>query len=95
MGPPSVLVTGHDHTYGRSYKIRNVVRAKENEQGTVYVVSVSGPKMYTVNSQYTELMAKVGGNVQLFQVISIDGGKLAYRSYTAAGALYDSFELAK
>jgi 3',5'-cyclic AMP phosphodiesterase CpdA len=90
-----LVLTGHDHTYGRSHKILNGVRAKENEQGTVYVVSVSGPKMYTVNSQYTELMAKVGGNVQLFQVISIDGGKLAYRSYTAAGALYDSFELAK
>ena len=61
----------------------------------MYVVSVSGPKMYTVNSQYKDLMAKIGGNVQLFQVIAVDSGKLKYDSYTAAGKLYDSFELTK
>ncbi|MDP1676593.1 MAG: metallophosphoesterase family protein [Bacteroidota bacterium] len=90
-----LVLTGHDHSYGRSYKIKNGAKVKESDQGTVYVVSVSGPKMYTVNSKYTDVMAKVGGNVQLFQVISIDGGKLKYNSFTATGVLYDSFELAK
>jgi len=40
-------------------------------------------------------MAKTGGNVQLFQTISINGGKLNYESHTATGELYDSFELKK
>ena len=67
----------------------------DNEPGTVYVVSVSGPKMYSVNSNYNYIMAKTGGNVQLFQTISVNGGKLNYESYTATGELYDSFELNK
>jgi hypothetical protein len=61
----------------------------------VYVVTVSGPKMYEVNSRYANLMVKMGGNVQLFQVISVDGNKLTYQSFTVADSLYDSFELVK
>jgi acid phosphatase type 7 len=33
--------------------------------------------------------------VQLFQAISVDGGELTYRAYTATGALYDAFRLSK
>ena len=65
---------------------------------SVYVVSVSGGKMYRVKpgwEQYEALRDKVGRNKQLFQVISIDGNKLSYRSYTAIGDLFDSFDLIK
>ena len=34
-------------------------------------------------------------NTQLFQVISIDGDRLSYESYTATGELYDAFDLKK
>lgn len=90
-----LVLTGHDHAYSRSYKLKNGEVVGDNESGTVYVVSVSGPKMYSVNSNYNHIMAKTGGNVQLFQTISINGGKLNYESYTATGELYDSFELNK
>jgi acid phosphatase type 7 len=90
-----LVLTGHDHAYARSYRLRNGVRVKDAEQGTVYVVSVSGPKAYEINSQYADLMAKVGSNAQLFQVIAVDGLQLKYESYTATGKLYDSFELTK
>lgn len=90
-----LVLTGHDHTYGRSHPLRNNAVAASGERGTVYVVSVSGPKMYTVNSQYTDLMAKIGGNTELFQVITVDGGTLTYRAHSADGALYDAFELRK
>ncbi len=90
-----LVLTGHDHAYARSYKLRNGIKVSDRAKGTVYVVSVSGPKMYSVNSQYKHIMAKVGGNVQLFQVISIDGKELLYKSYTATGTLYDSFKLSK
>ncbi len=90
-----LVLTGHDHAYTRSYKLKNGAKVSGDEKGTVYVVSVSGPKMYTVNSGYDNIMVKTGGNIQLFQVISVDGGKLGYKSYTATGSLYDSFNLSK
>ncbi len=86
-----MVLTGHDHTYGRSNLVSgNNVRA---ESGTVYVVSVSGPKMYSVEKQ--EWMERTAGRTQLYQVIRIDGNKLSYESRTARGILYDAFELTK
>jgi len=51
--------------------------------------------MYSVNSNYNHIMAKTGGNVQLYQVISVESKNLKYESYTASGQLYDSFILRK
>jgi acid phosphatase type 7 len=90
-----LVITGHDHAYARSYKLRNGGKVEDNDEGTVYIVSVSGPKMYSVNSNYNHLMAKTGGNIQLFQVIDIDNNFLSSKSYTATGKLYDSFKLTK
>ncbi len=61
--------------------------------GTVYVVSVSGPKMY--NLQRSPFMKRVAEDTQLYQIISIDGPKLHYEARTAVGQLYDAFELHK
>jgi hypothetical protein len=58
-------------------------------------VSVSGPKMYSVNERTDSLMAKVGGNNQLFQVIEIENNQLVYNSYTVTGKQFDSFILDK
>jgi acid phosphatase type 7 len=90
-----LVITGHDHAYARSHKLRNGGKVEDNDEGTVYIVSVSGPKMYSVNSNYNHLMAKTGGNIQLFQVIDIDNNFLSSKSYTATGKLYDSFKLIK
>jgi hypothetical protein len=61
--------------------------------GTVYVVSVSGPKMYDVSND--PWMQRKARNTQLFQVITIEGNKLQYEAYTAHGELYDAFDLIK
>ena len=90
-----LVLTGHDHAYARSYKLKNGIKVADNEKGTVYVVSVSGPKMYSVNSNYNHLIAKTGGNVQLFQTISINDTILEYISYTATGETFDTFTLNK
>jgi len=90
-----LVLTGHDHAYARSYKLKNGVKVADNESGTVYVVSVSGPKMYSVNSSNNDLMAKTGGNTQLFQVIKVDQEKLSFKAYTVTGQLFDTFELTK
>lgn len=90
-----LVLQGHDHTYGRTYKLRNGIKLDDNEKGTVYVVSVSGPKAYSVDQRYEDIMVKIGAGRQLFQVISVDKNRLLYESFTAIGELYDSFELKK
>lgn len=98
-----LVLQGHDHTYGRSgietpqaETIENVpvgVTHRDNHVGTIYVVSVSGPKMYNINQK--PFMVRVAEDTQLYQVIHIDKDKLRFESRTATGELYDAFELLK
>lgn len=90
-----LVLTGHDHVYARSHKLKGDKVVKPNAKGTVYVLSQCGGKTYTLNTKYSELMAKTGTNIQLFQTISINNRKLTYRSYTITGKVFDSFELTK
>ena len=90
-----LVLQGHDHTYCRTYKIKNGVRTGENEKGTVYVISVSGPKSYPVTTRYQGLMAKMEKGRQLFQVIHMDHDRLFYQSFDARGEVFDSFTLKK
>lgn len=69
------------------------VQKIDGETGTVYVVSVSGPKMYNIQRQ--SFMPRVAEDQQLYQIIHVDGGKLRFEARTAIGALYDAFELHK
>ncbi|TWT34857.1 Alkaline phosphatase precursor [Blastopirellula retiformator] len=69
------------------------VQNVDKENGTVYVVSVSGPKMYD-NARWP-FMVRNGEDTQLYQVIHIDGDKLRFEARTAIGQLYDAFELQK
>ena len=87
-----LVLQGHDHTYARS-NVTTGATVQEGEAGTVYVVSVSGPKMYELERE--DWMARAAEDTQLFQVVSIDGDVLRYSSYTARGLLYDGFELHK
>jgi 3',5'-cyclic AMP phosphodiesterase CpdA len=85
-----LVLTGHDHTYGRS----NVASGTSGViGGTVYVVSVSGPKMYRLEPQ--AWMQSSAEDTQLYQVIRVDGEHLKYEARTARGNVYDAFELTK
>ncbi len=93
-----LVLQGHDHGYGRfSKELSENVGTGQNTQspegGTVYVVSVSGPKMYNV--ERTPAMARAAENTQLYQIISIDCDALRYEARTANGELYDAFRLKK
>jgi 3',5'-cyclic AMP phosphodiesterase CpdA len=98
-----LVLTGHDHTYtrGQSPKTKNTLTGVNKREGaTVYVVSVSGGKMYQLsdslwNSYDEAQLNRVAENTQLFQVINIEGNKLKYEAYTAIGQLYDAFDLVK
>ncbi len=87
-----LVLTGHDHTYARS-NLRTGTNVQTGAGGTVYVVSVSGPKMYELNRE--DWMQRAAEDTQLFQRIRIEADRLRYESYSARGALYDAFELVK
>ncbi len=90
-----VVLQGHDHTYCRTYKIKNGFRVEDNEKGTVYVISNSGPKLYEVRTHDKALMTRIETGRQLFQVIHIDRHLLSYESFDVMGEVYDSFTLRK
>lgn len=90
-----IVLQGHDHAYGRGM-VNNVptgYQVKEKSSGTMYVVSVSGPKMYDVSDD--PWMDRRARNTQLFQIITIAEDTLEYGAYTATGELYDAFHLIK
>jgi 3',5'-cyclic AMP phosphodiesterase CpdA len=88
-----LVLQGHDHSYARSNLIRGV--NKQAGEGTVYVVSVSGPKMYELKPKDEQWWARAAEDTQLYQVIRIGGDRLSYESHTARGHVYDAFELQK
>ena len=94
----------HTHNHDEPYQgsAQNAVSGVNNIDegtGTVYVVSVSGGKMYSVKHDgWTPHQAKrerVAENTQLFQVIKVADNTLMYEAYTATGELYDAFDLVK
>lgn len=101
-----LVLQGHDHTYGRTgldtpivqpaEAIANVmegVNLADDQTGTVYVVSVSGPKMYSLQKHL--FMKRQAERTQLYQIIEINGDELHYEARTAIGQPYDAFTLKK
>ena len=97
-----LVLNGHDHTYARTGQVdasallnvpTGYQQAYDPNIGTVYVVSVSGPKMYEITKgSYAKRVAE---DTQLYQIIDINDKSLRYRAFTATGALYDAFTLEK
>ncbi len=97
-----LVLQGHDHTYarGRSENLKQGMNARSPQGGTVYVNSVSGPKMYEIKpgrwGKFDGIEMERGGeNTQLYQVVEVGRDTLTYRSYTATGEPYDAFDLVR
>ncbi|RYG47028.1 hypothetical protein EON79_08490 [bacterium] len=89
-----LVLQGHDHTYARAgfEKVPSSINAKQ-KSGTMYVVSVSGSKMYDLVPQ--DWMARRGEDTQLYQIVRVERDRIVYESRTATGEKYDAFELRK
>lgn len=89
-----MVLQGHDHTYARGY-YTNVPEGSRGiaKSGTVYVVSVSGPKMYDLERE--PWMARAAEDTQLYQIIHVTSTRIRYEARTVKGTLYDAFELVK
>ena len=101
-----LVLQGHDHNYGRG----NTNAAEQgnpsdwnselNYNGPVYAVSVVGSKMYsgagprlwTSNDAH---LKKLGGGIELYQLIDVSGDELRYESRTADGEYYDGLTIVK
>ena len=88
-----LVLQGHDHTYARG--MMNVPMEKGGVSGTMYVISVSGPKMTNSNLERSKWIDRSAVYTQLFHVVEVDGDKLSFETLTATGELYDAFELIK
>jgi 3',5'-cyclic AMP phosphodiesterase CpdA len=92
-----LVLQGHDHTYARSgpggppSNVTGGVRAKSSN--TVYVVSVSGPKMYVAQDHWKAQRAASGA--QLFQVIRVSPAQIRYEARLGTGEVYDAFTIDK
>lgn len=88
-----LVLQGHDHLYARSMKLAGGKPVAPDASGTIYMISVSGPKMYEIDHRFESLMAKVIPHTQMFQVIDVSGDRMTLRAYSSEGALLDGFEL--
>ncbi len=90
-----LALQGHDHAYLRTYPLKASKAGANPNDGTRYVVSVSGTKMYRQSERpYT----KVGfTNVPTFQLLDIQvgGDQLNYRAYDADGRVRDELVIRK
>lgn len=88
-----LVLTGHDHAYGRGVSAVSPIRKSQPLKGPVYVVSVSGPKMYLPS--FAPWLQRVGSNTQLFQRVRVASDQLTVEAITATGEIYDSFNIQK
>jgi len=90
-----LALQGHDHAYLRTYPLKGGQRVDSPKEGTVYIISVSGTKMYSQEKRdYTEVGMT---NISTYQVldIQISGNRLLYRAYDTDGELKDQFVIEK
>ncbi|WP_158302115.1 purple acid phosphatase family protein [Paenibacillus mesophilus] len=96
-----LVLQGHDHTYARGQVMNRQSGQKvvAPDSTTVFVNSVSGPKMYESSSAVWDKngaqVDKALQNTQLYQLVHVDGDVLRYDARTATGKPFDAFEIRK
>lgn len=89
-----LVLQGHDHAYARGMsKVALTEGGPGTQSGTMYVVSVSGSKMY--ETEPMEWADMIASHVQVYQTIDINNNTLSFKAYLATGQLLDEFELVK
>jgi hypothetical protein len=90
-----LVLQGHDHAYQRTYPLRAGRRVTRPDQGTTYVVSVSGTKYY---GQRLRTETAVGFTaLSTYQTIAIDvpADRLVYSAWDGDGRAVDRFTIEK
>ncbi len=95
-----LVLQGHDHCYSRltdpaGRDAARAAQAAAKPQGPIYMVSVTGSKMYGLNDRAHTQPDKIAEDTSLYQVADVTPQKLTLRTYTASGKLYDGFHLVR
>ena len=94
-----LVFQGHDHAYLRTYPLRAGQRVARPADGTIYLISVSGSKMYRqAQRSYTEIgftNTATYSTIDLQPVVGRAGGRLTYRAYDTWGRVRDQFAIEK
>ncbi len=95
-----LVLQGHDHCYSRltaeaGREASAKARADGMVQGPVYLVSVTGSKMYRLNDRTPWQPDKVAEATELYQIVDVEPKRIKFRTFTASGRLYDGFDLTR
>jgi hypothetical protein len=94
-----LVFQGHEHAYMRTYPLRGGERVAGPAEGTIYLISVSGTKMYKqVKRSYTHVAftnTATYSTIDLAPATGRRGGRLVYRAYDAGGTVRDEFMIDK
>ncbi|MFY1019979.1 metallophosphoesterase [Ectopseudomonas khazarica] len=93
-----LVLQGHDHCYSRLTHVAGRAATRQalrNQQaiGPVYMVSVTGSKMYGLNDRAHSQPDRSAEDTQLYQTISVAQNRLSVRAYSADDRLYDAFDI--
>lgn len=90
-----MVLQGHDHAYLRTYPMKENQVVDSSQDGTIYVVSVSGTKMYPQGD--FDYIEKGFTKTATFQILDIQvtEKRLVYRSYDQDGNIKDEFFIEK
>ena len=91
----NLVLQGHDHAYLRTYPLRDGQKSRSINDGTTYVVSVSGNKFC---EQKPREFGEVGfTNVSTYQTINVkaNDGRMIYRAFDITGNELDRAEWSK
>jgi acid phosphatase type 7 len=90
-----LVLQGHDHAYQRTYPLRGHRRVDGPDQGTIYVIAVSGDKY--VDRVHRDIVEMGLTGVSTYQTIEIDprSGRLTYKAWTEDGRVVDEFTIDK
>jgi len=90
-----LVLQGHDHAYSRSGKVIGSQLQGNEQPGRVYVTSVSGSKMYRINTERVDLFRRLKQDRQMYHIAEVNGDVLRFESWMADGQPFETFELHK
>lgn len=90
-----LALQGHDHAYLRTHPIRNGQQAPSTADGTTYIVSVSGSKLYKQGKIPETLVGFT--DIATWQILdlAITPDRLTYRAFDRQGVVRDEFIIDK
>lgn len=95
-----LVLQGHDHCYHRltepeGREAGRRARARGAAQGPVYLISVTGSKMYGLHARSLDQADRVAEDTRLFQIVDVTPERIAVRAHLATGELYDAFDIVR